>query len=155
MLRTAPFFFFCFATLGFVQAQQLTITSAASSSTDLSAGSLASAFGTNFTANAGIGQPPWPTTLAGVTVKVVDSANVSRLAGIQFVTPGQINFQITDGTALGIAGVFISNGTDTFSAQVPIRPVAPALFAIGASKIAAATGIRTVIPTKIQSPVQV
>ena len=51
---------------------------------------------------------PWPTVLGGVTVQVTDSGSATRIAGLLFVSPGQINFQIpwetTPGTAVNVTG---------------------------------------------------
>jgi uncharacterized protein (TIGR03437 family) len=98
---------------------------------------------------------PWPTTLGGVTVQITDSASVSRPAGLLFVSPTQINFEVPAGTAPGTATVRIDNGVSQTPATVQIQPVAPGLFVINDLDIAAATAIRVVIPTQLQSPVTV
>ena len=51
--------------------------------------------------------------------------------------------------------VLVDNGVTQTSAPVQIQPVAPALFVINDMDIAAATAIRVVIPTSLQSPVTV
>ncbi|HTS64754.1 MAG TPA: hypothetical protein VMH28_22175 [Candidatus Acidoferrales bacterium] len=156
MLRTASFLLLLGASSGFGQTNAITITSAASNSTDLAAESLASALGSNLAPGTAIpSAPPWPTSLGGVHVQVIDSGNVSRAAGLLFVSPTQVNFQIPAGTALGVAAVFLDNGSATFTAQVPVRPVAPALFAMDPSGTAAATGIRVTLATGMQSSVPV
>src|SRR5262245_39385422 len=54
--------------------------------------SIAAAFGTKLaTQIASAASQPLPTSLAGTTVKVKDSAGVERLAPLFFVSPGQIN----------------------------------------------------------------
>jgi uncharacterized protein (TIGR03437 family) len=98
---------------------------------------------------------PWPTSLAGVTVDVQDSGSVTRPAGLLFVSPGQINFQIPQGTALGTATVVFHNGAAQFSTLVPVRPAAPSLFRINDLDIAAATAVRVMIPSTNQFPVPV
>jgi uncharacterized protein (TIGR03437 family) len=134
----------------------VTITSAANSSIGVATESLATATGMNLTMqSAKAVATPWPITLGGVTVQVTDSASMSRPAGLLFVSPTLINFQIPAGTAPGQAMVRIDNGTTQTSATVQIQPVAPGLFVINDLNIAAATAIRVVIPTNSQAPVTV
>jgi uncharacterized protein (TIGR03437 family) len=156
MLRKTTLLIICLASLSFAQSTALIVTSAASNSTTLTVGSLGSAFGMNLAAaQATAPSAPWPVTLGGVTVQVRDSANVSHAAGILFVSPTQVNFQVPDGTALGVASILVNSGGITFSGQALIATAAPSLFAIDSSGIAAATAIRIVIPTQMQSPVPV
>jgi uncharacterized protein (TIGR03437 family) len=156
MLRTAAFVTLCVATSGFAQTSQINVTSAAGTSTNLSASSLATASGSNLSQQTAKAESlPWPTALGGITVQVTDSGSVTRPAGLLFVSAGQINFQIPANTALGIATVAITSGTSTFVAHVPIMPVAPALFSINELGLAAATAMRYTIPTNIASPVTV
>jgi uncharacterized protein (TIGR03437 family) len=153
MLRTSAFLILCFASLGSAQTPQLVIVSAASDSTDVSPESLASAFGVNLAPDTLAAENvPWPMSLGNATVQVKDSAGITRPAGLLFVSPGQINFQIPTGTAVGAATVLVNTGSATLTAQVPITRVAPALFAIDASGIAAATAIRVPIQTEFASP---
>jgi len=75
---------------------------------------------------------PLPTTLGGVTLKITDSTNTDRLAGLLFVSPGQVNYVIPAGTASGPATVtstFTSgqNATTTFGV-LQVAAVAPAIF---------------------------
>lgn len=77
---------------------------------------------------------PLPTSLAGTTIKVRDSANVERLAPLFFVAPTQINYLIPAGTAAGTATVIITSGNGTVSgAVVEIANVAPGIFVADAS----------------------
>mgnify|MGYP000867447663 CR=1 FL=1 len=74
---------------------------------------------------------PLPTTLAGTTVRVRDSAGAERLAPLFYVSPTQINYQIPPGTALGAAAITVTNGTSTMSlGSTTIARVAPGLFAV-------------------------
>jgi len=156
MLRTATLLVFCLAASGFAQTPAVTVTSAASNNPNLTAESLATATGEGLAPRTDFATSlPWPTSLAGVTVDIMDSGSVLRSAGLLFVSHNQVNFQIPPGTALGNAGVFIHNGNTTFSTIVAIVPVAPALFSLGSSGIAAAVAVRTTIPTNIQSVVPV
>ncbi|MDR3698403.1 MAG: glycosyl hydrolase family protein [Candidatus Sulfopaludibacter sp.] len=79
-----------------------------------------------------------PTTLAGVSATVVDAAGVSRAAPLIYVSPSQVNFQVPDGTAPGTATVTLGGASGT----VQVAPVAPGLFTLGATTVAAATAER-------------
>jgi uncharacterized protein (TIGR03437 family) len=141
---------------GFAQSNPVSITSAASLSAGLSAEGLATATGSGLAGQTAAAQSsPWPTTLGGVTVQVQDSGSVTRPAGLLFVSPGQINFQIPAGTALGPAAITIVNGGAQVTTIVPVQTVAPALFALNSQGVAAATAVRIAIPTGGQFPVPV
>ena len=77
---------------------------------------------------------PLPTTLAGTTIKVRDSANVERLAPLFFVAPTQINYLVPAGTAAGQATILITSGNGAVSGSVvEIASVAPGIFVADAS----------------------
>lgn len=77
---------------------------------------------------------PLPTALAGTTINVKDSAGAERQAPIFFVSPGQVNYQMPQGTAPGSATVTItSRYGDTSTGVVQIAAVAPGLFAANAN----------------------
>jgi uncharacterized protein (TIGR03437 family) len=89
--------------------QRLRITSIADASVGLAAESLAAAMGANLASQTVTAQSlPWPTTLGGVSVQLLDSASVSRPAGIFLVSSKQINFQVPAGTAAGAAVTILS-----------------------------------------------
>jgi uncharacterized protein (TIGR03437 family) len=70
-----------------------------------------------------------PTSLAGTTVRVRDSENNERLAPLFFVSPGQINYLIPVGTALGTATVTITSGDGTVSTgTLTTDRVSPGIF---------------------------
>lgn len=72
-----------------------------------------------------------PTTLSSSTVRVRDSANVERNAGLYFVSPTQVNYLIPDGTALGAATVTFVNGNGTISTgPLNILAVNPGFFTV-------------------------
>jgi uncharacterized protein (TIGR03437 family) len=120
--------------------------SAASYNGELASNSITAAFGENLAPRIEAATSlPLPTTLAGVTVKVKDSAGVERAAPLFFVSPGQINYLLPAGTAGGIASVavqkdnaIVANGT------LPITSVAPGLFTANATGqgVAAAIALR-------------
>jgi uncharacterized protein (TIGR03437 family) len=123
---------------------------------NVTAGSLATVMGTDLAGQtATASSVPWPNMLGGVTMQVADSGGAIRSAGLLFVSPGQINFEVPPGTALGVASVLINTGSKTYSAQIPVMAAAPALFEVDSSGIAAATAVRVVIPTQTQGPVPV
>ena len=75
-----------------------------------------------------------PTSLAGTTIKVKDSAGTERLSPLWFVSPGQLNFYISAGTATGAATVTVSNQTQVVAAgTLQIEAIAPGLFAMNAN----------------------
>jgi uncharacterized protein (TIGR03437 family) len=73
---------------------------------------------------------PLATSLAGVTVTVKDSAGVTRAAQLYgaFASTGQVNFVIPPGTALGAATVTVAAPSESQTAQITIKDVAPGLF---------------------------
>ncbi len=157
MLLYGLFLLFCGSTVALAQStSQVTISSVGSPTAGLAAESLAMAIGTDLTTQTGTGTPPWPTQLSGVQLQVTDSANVPRPAGLLYVSPTQINFEVPAGTATGAATVMIvTSGGPPFVVPVQIQAVAPALLRMNSLGVAAATAIRVVIPSTIQSPVPV
>jgi uncharacterized protein (TIGR03437 family) len=86
-----------------------------------------------------------PTELGGVRVVVLDASGTRRNAGLFFVSPAQINFQIPQGTTAGTAFVYVQRGgTSVGQGVVTIATVAPALFAANTSGqgVAAAIVVR-------------
>ncbi len=114
---------------------------------ELAVESIVAAFGQNLATTTQVAPGvPLPTDLAGTTVKVRDSAGVTRLAGVLnvasverpaglfFVAPTQVNYQIPPGTAAGAATVTITSGASAVSTgTVNIANVAPGLFTANAS----------------------
>jgi uncharacterized protein (TIGR03437 family) len=110
----------------------LTSVSSASyaSGAPLAAGLIASGFGQGLAAGTeAAATQPLPTTLANTTVKVRDSAGVERQAGLFFVAPAQINYLVSEGTAIGLATVTVTSaGQVTATGVVAIDRVSPGLF---------------------------
>jgi len=129
---------------GVIAEDAVRVTSAAASgAATLAPEEIASVFGPNLT-----------TGTATVTVK--DSAGVARPAMLYFVSPGQINFVIPAGTAMGIASITIqSPGMGDLTTSAEMRATAPALFTADASGkgVVAATAIRVIVGR--QGPVTV
>jgi len=125
----------------------LTSVSAASfTAQSLASEAIVAAFGRNLAAQLAVAETlPLPTTLAGTTVKVRDSAGVERLAPLFFVAPAQINYQIPEGAAPGEATVTITSGDGQVSTgMLNIADVAPGLFSAASSGqgVAAAVVLR-------------
>ncbi len=122
----------------------ITITGGASTVTGVSAASydgssfssegIVAAFGARLaTTTQAATSLPLPTTLAGSTVKIKDSAGTERLAPLFFVSPGQINFQIPPGTAEGTATMTVTSGDGALAVgTAQIASVAPGLFTANA-----------------------
>jgi uncharacterized protein (TIGR03437 family) len=108
--------------------------------------SIAAAFGTSLaTTTQSATTVPLPTTLAGTTVKVRDSQGVERNAPLFFVSPGQINFQIPPGSAVGAATITVTNSqSGTATGTMQLAAVAPGVFTANATGqgVAAAVALR-------------
>ncbi len=103
-------------------------------------GSLVTTQGRFFTATQATANAlPLPTSMAGVTVNVTDSANVTRPAELFYVTPTLLSFVVPSATAIGPASVAITTASSgTFTESLPIAVVAPGLFTLtgGAANLA-------------------
>jgi uncharacterized protein (TIGR03437 family) len=107
-------------------------------------GSLASLYGSNLAAGiANAPSQPLPTSLGGVTLTVTDSTGNARPAPLNYVSPGQINFAVPDGSAPGPATFAVSGPGATQKFTAAVQAVAPALFSMNGtgSGVAAATAI--------------
>lgn len=120
------------------------IVSAATWSTaTIAPGELAVAFGQNLapsTPDEIFG--PLPTLYYGNSVSIVDSASKTWAAPLNFVSPNQVTFTVPSGVASGAATVNLvsSNGTQT-AGNIQVAAVAPALFTLNGSSLAAAETI--------------
>jgi uncharacterized protein (TIGR03437 family) len=88
---------------------------------------------------------PLPDTLGGVTVTIKDVLGVERRAPLFFVSPGQVNYYLPAGSAIGEAAITIQqNGNIVAAGLLQIAPVAPGLFTADASGrgVPAATVLR-------------
>jgi uncharacterized protein (TIGR03437 family) len=74
--------------------------------------------------------------LAGTVVKVRDSAGIERSAALLYAAPGQVNYMIPQGTALGDATItIVSSGGSVSTARAKVEAVAPGLFGYVASHV--------------------
>jgi uncharacterized protein (TIGR03437 family) len=103
---------------------------AASFAATLSPGAIAAAFGNNLATRTESAQfVPLPTSLAGTTVRVIDSQGVEYAASLFFVSAGQVNYLIPDKAALGTAQIIITSGSGEISrGTVQLVNSAPAIF---------------------------
>ncbi len=85
----------------------------------------------------------WPTTLAGATVTVKDSAGTSRLAELLYASPGQINYRVPAESALGYATVVVAAGTKSYTSNINVGAVYPHLFIANAEEAAAGQVLRS------------
>jgi uncharacterized protein (TIGR03437 family) len=120
------------------------VQSAAAPSSAVAPGSLASFYGGDLAA--GVAQAdsvPLPQSLGGVTLTVTDSAGVKRTAPLLYVSPGQINFVVPDGTAAGTALFAVAGGGAGASTTATVQAVAPTLFSMNGtgSGVAAALAV--------------
>jgi len=135
----------------------LTVTSAASSTVaHLAPDSLGSAYGSDLaTTEASPASSTLPVALSGTTLSLLDAAGVLRLAQLDYVGPGQVNFLVPSGVASGTAQVRVTNAEGaTASANVEISSVAPSIFTVQGTTLAAAVAVR-VAPDGTQTPVPV
>jgi uncharacterized protein (TIGR03437 family) len=122
------------------------VSAASYSGTALASESIVAAFGSSFATEVRSATSlPLPTSLAGTSVKVKDSAGVERLAPLFFVSRGQVNYQVPSGTANGAATVTVTSNQNAVSeGTIRISSVAPGIFTANASGlgVAAATVLR-------------
>jgi cytochrome c peroxidase len=95
-------------------------------------GSIVAGFGANLaSATVAATALPLPDSLGGVTVMIKDVLGVERAAPLFFVSPGQVNYQLPAGVALGEAAVTIRQNSAVVAAGLlQIAPVAPGLFTV-------------------------
>jgi uncharacterized protein (TIGR03437 family) len=82
-----------------------------------------------------------PTALLGTTVRVTDSAGISRQAPLFFVSPTQVNYQVPAAAAAGLATVTVTSGDGSISVGTEvIAAVAPGLFTSNGDGVGAPVG---------------
>lgn len=122
------------------------VSAASFSGAELASESIAAAFGAGLATSTQVATTvPLPTTLAGTTVKVRDSAGTTRDAPLFFVAPTQVNYLLPTGASPGAATVTVTSGNGAVSTgTAQIAAVAPGLFTANASGqgVAAAVALR-------------
>lgn len=120
--------------------------SSANFTAKVAAESLASVFGQNLaSATVSATTKPLPTSLGGTTVRLRDNSGQELLAPLFFVSPTQINFQITPGLLLGTMLVKTGNSESFVSTgSLFLESVAPGLFSASGNGqgLAAAVALR-------------
>jgi len=138
---------------------QITIVSAASGSAMIAPSAIASLYGLGLALRSETATGvPLPTTLAGVSVQVIDNKGTARLAGLYYASPTQINFVVPDGTPTGTATVNVLSGPIRLTSGVTqIERIAPGLFTAGANGHgpAAGYGIAVAVPSTQQSAIEI
>lgn len=106
--------------------------SAASFATNgaLPAQSIAALFGSDLASNTMVADTlPLPTDLGGVKVRITDAASTQRDAALFFVSSGQINFLVPEGTSNGAATITVlRDNSPVGQGSITIDTVAPGLF---------------------------
>lgn len=115
----------------------------------LAPASLVSAFGIDLATELKIADSqPLPTELAGTTVTITDVSGKDHFAQLFFVSPGQINYLMPEGLALGKATVMIESGDGhTSVGVVEITQVSPALFTANSS----GQGVVTAVALRVKA----
>ena len=112
-------------------ASPVTLTSAASNLPGpVAPGSLASAWGSQLAGS------------SGANVTVTDQAGTARQAAVSYTSPSQVNFRIPPGTAAGDATIAITSGSTLTTVPARIAAVAPGIFQLNATALAAALVVR-------------
>jgi uncharacterized protein (TIGR03437 family) len=138
--------------------QSFVVVSAASAMPNVSPDSLAAVVGQDLSSQTAAGSAPYPTSLGGISLQVVDSAGAVRVAQLLYVSPTQINFLVPPGTAAGAATLSIPNGSpNPITGTAQIQTVAPAMFTANENGqgVVSAAAYRTVLPTTIAVPIPV
>jgi uncharacterized protein (TIGR03437 family) len=120
------------------------LSAASPSVTSLAPGSLAFALGQNLA----LGIPdeilgPLPTAWEGTSVSLVDGKGTTFAAPLVFVAQDRVTFQVPTTAAAGTASLTVTapGGTQKVS-NITIAPVAPSLFTVNGSGLAAAYAVR-------------
>ena len=126
--------------LGLLDHSLSQFSSAAGGVAALSPGANASVYGTDLsTGQPSAPQLPWPTSVAGTTVNLVDSTGASTPAPLNYVSATQVNFLIPATVAAGPVTVTVTSGDGTMSSsRATLTSLAPALYTLNASNLAAA-----------------
>lgn len=135
------------------QSRATMVSAASYSAGPLAAGQLAAVFGSGLSAGTAVATTtPLPRALGGVSLLVRDQAGMEVAAPLFFVSPGQINLQLPEGLASGIAEYRVVEQLKiTATGTIEIGAVSPGLFSADASgKGLAAAGLLRVTAEQTQ-----
>jgi uncharacterized protein (TIGR03437 family) len=120
-----------------------TVSAASFNISAIAPNAIVSAFGPNLASVTEVASTtPLPTTIAGASIIVQDSAGIERFAPLFFVSPNQINYQIPPGASPGPALIKFNNGTGgIFSGSATIVPSGPSIFTLNSSGAGAAAAL--------------
>jgi uncharacterized protein (TIGR03437 family) len=109
----------------------------------ISPGSLATAAGQGLATTTSMLTAPYPTSVSGTSVSILDAAGTTTAAPLLAVSPTQIMFLVPATVAPGTVQVMVTNGTVTqTSNNVEVSTVAPGLITMNGSSLAAAEAIQ-------------
>jgi uncharacterized protein (TIGR03437 family) len=94
------------------------------------------------TSTASASSTTWPTTLGGTTVTLKDSSGASLPAGLLYVSPTQVNYQVPTTAATGVGTVTIAFNGTSYSGTVNIAKTYPGIFKQTADGLVAAQVLR-------------
>ena len=134
--------------------------SAATFQEPVTAGSLASAFGSGLSqTTATATSPPWPNSLGGIQLAFRDLAGFIHLAPLLFVSPGQINYEVPPDLPDGVASIAVapagSSIIDSGQAINVSWDGAPSFFTVNGQGLAAANAVRVHPEDNTVTPVPV
>jgi uncharacterized protein (TIGR03437 family) len=129
-----------------LQTAPASVTSAASfSGVSLAPGSFAAAFVSGIAPGTTVASYPWPTTLDGLQVQLIDATGASRYAPLLLVSPGQVNFLVPENVAAGPVLInLVRQSLAAASGLSNVQNTAPGLFSADGSGrgLAAGTALR-------------
>ncbi|MBL8190599.1 MAG: YHYH protein [Acidobacteria bacterium] len=94
------------------------------------------------TSTAAANTPNWPTTLGGATITIRDAAGTNHSAPISYASPTQINYQVPELAATGLATVTITANGVSVPGALHITSTYPNLFQFNGEGLAAAQILR-------------
>jgi uncharacterized protein (TIGR03437 family) len=129
---------------GRAQAEVISVN-AASYREPVAPGSIAACFGAGLAARVEQATGwPLPIEIAATSVRLIDARQIEHAAPLFFVSPGQINYLVPEGAAIGAAEVVIEyRGEPIARGEVQIAGSSPALFTFAANGHGAPVGLTT------------
>ena len=121
----------------------LILNAANPSATAIAPGSLATAAGQNLATTTAAQAAPYPTSVAGTSVSILDASGTATTAPLVSVSPTQIAFLVPATVVPGTAQITVTNGTSSQTAgNVEISTVAPGIMTANGLGLAAGQAIR-------------